>query len=76
MTLEKEDGGTETISVVRIAYQPEAASRERGRSSCQSRTGPFLRVVHRSDDSREEAPRRKMPASAGTDFDDPGPSAA
>lgn len=75
IALEKPDGRTETITVLQVAYQPEAARREEAQLRPQASERPFLRVVHRSDEL-PEAPVRRRLATADTDFDDPGPSAA
>lgn len=72
--IDRTDGTTETITVLEVMYQPEAAKREEQQLRSQARTGPFLRVVHRSDDAGER-PAQRVLASA-TDSDDPGPSAA
>ncbi len=75
------DGGLETLTVHEVAYQPEAARRERLKlagvaapGSCRV-GGPSLRIVHRSDEPHDEA-QDKVAAAVDTGFDDPGPSAA
>ena len=80
MTIPKADGGSETLTVQEVVYQPEAARRERARlaqgpAPMPTRpVTPFLRVVHRSD-AVPEKPHQIVPADADG-FDDPGPSAA
>lgn len=71
--VERSDGQAETITVVQVAYQPEAARREASQLRAQGDRRRILRVVHRSDDVR---PARAALALSTTDFDDPGPSAA
>ncbi len=64
------NGRSETISVLEVVYQPEAARRERMRLAGIKR--PQLRLVHSADASPASAPAHVAPFG----FDDPGPSAA
>lgn len=81
MTIPTADGGTETVTAIQVAYQPEAARRERLGLSPPTDTRPprhgpgFLRLVHDAD-ARTDAPRDHRRAQASGGFDDPGPSAA
>lgn len=81
MTIPRADGGTETVTVVEVVYQPEAERRERlgTAMTAESTPGrpapPALRLVHSADP--DPAPKRTQPRpSKGGGFDDPGPSAA
>lgn len=74
-------GGAETLSVVEVLYQPEAARREASRLRAASRPG--LRLVHSSHDTGHDAGHDAELRPAGRGFpmswpapDDPGPSAA
>lgn len=64
------NGESETISVLEVVYQPEAARREKMRLSGLRR--PQLRLVHSADTPLAAAPAHIAPFG----FDDPGPSAA
>jgi len=75
-TIDLADGAAETITVLRVVYQPEAAKREQQQLRSQARTGPFLRVVHRSDQADPRGEQRQRVLTSATDTDDPGPSAA
>lgn len=81
MTIAKRGGGSETLTVQEVVYQPEAARRETEKlgqgaaGAAPRRDGPALRVVHRSDDLPRK-PAEKALASIDTGYDDPGPSAA
>ncbi|TGT71956.1 MULTISPECIES: nucleoside-diphosphate kinase [unclassified Mesorhizobium] len=73
------DGRLETLTVLEVVYQPEAARRERlklaGASEPRRPREPGLRVVHRSDEPLDK-PRNEVAAAFDVGFDDPGPSAA
>jgi len=73
-SVERPDGGAETLTVLQVAYQPEAARREKARMAPNDDRRPVLRVVHSSDEPRPQASKRVL--TMATDFDDPGPSAA
>lgn len=75
-TIDLADGAAETITVLRVVYQPEAAKREQQQLRSQARTGPFLRVVQRSDQADPRGEQRQRVLTSATDTDDPGPSAA
>lgn len=67
-------GREERVLLEKVHYQPEAARRDRERSSAltaRARGGPSLKLVRGGLDSEP----RLVPAGP-TDFDDPGPSAA
>lgn len=80
MTIPRADGGSETLTVVQVVYQPEAARRERLRQAeplaprPSRQAGHALRLVHSADVPL--ATPHARPAIAGTGPDDPGPSAA
>ena len=74
VTITKEDGSRETLSVQEVVYQPEAAARDAGklgqRGAPDAARRPFLRVVHSSDDlPQKPAPAGK--AAFRTRFEDP-----
>ena len=75
------DDRLETLTVHEVVYQPEAARRERLKlagvvaSEPRRQSEPGLRVVHRSDEPRDE-PRNKVATAFDAGFDDPGPPAA
>lgn len=81
MTIPRAGGGAETVAVVQVVYQPEAARRERlglaARTGAQPpRYGPgFLRLVHDAD-ALPGMPADSHPIFADSGPDDPGPSAA
>jgi regulator of nucleoside diphosphate kinase len=81
MSIPTADGSLETLTVHEVVYQPEAARRERLKLAGVAAPdpyrpgGPGLRVIHRSDEPRDEA-QNKVAAALDTGFDDPGPSAA
>jgi len=80
ISLRKEDGSRETLTVQEVVYQPEAARREAaslGQETAEpaQRRGPMLRVVHRAD-SVAQPPARQTVTVGFSGFDDPGPSAA
>lgn len=64
------DGQDETISVLEVVYQPEAARRERLALSSVRR--PHLQLVHSAEAPSARGAERFTPSG----FDDPGPSAA
>lgn len=66
------DERTETISVLEVVYQPEAARREKARLAGIRR--PHLQLVHSVDRPAETAFARQTMTPASPD--DPGPSAA
>lgn len=73
-TLPASDGGTETVRLERVLYQPEAARREKeamARLATPAARRSALRLVH------DAGCDRPVLARAGVhDCDDPGPSAA
>lgn len=77
ITIEHENGGMETLTVVEVAYQPEAARREGttpGTDAMPARRGAVLRLVHSADRPAQPQPQPRF--VIGPDHDDPGPSAA
>ncbi|PBB81191.1 nucleoside-diphosphate kinase [Mesorhizobium sp. WSM3879] len=81
MSIPTADGSLETLTVHEVVYQPEAARRERLKlagvvaSEPRRPSEPGLRVVHRSDESRDK-PRNEVAEAFDAGFDDPGPPAA
>jgi regulator of nucleoside diphosphate kinase len=81
MTIPKPGGGTETLAVVQVVYQPEAARRERLEPAPKAAPRPprhnsgFLRLVHDAD-AGAGMPVESQPVFVDTGPDDPGPSAA
>ena len=73
-SVERPDGRIETLTVLQVAYQPEASRREQAQLLPRDDRRPVLRVVHSSDEPRQQAEGRVL--AMATDFDDPGPSAA
>lgn len=73
VVVERRDGGTETIVLEKVLYQPEAASRTGG---APARPRPFLTLVHDAgNDCQPLGAPRKIRQGWPQD-DDPGPSAA
>jgi regulator of nucleoside diphosphate kinase len=81
MTIPRADGGSETLTVVHVVYQPEAARRERLGAALSTEVNPsrpvsrVLRLVHDAD-AQAGAPVAPRGGWSDGGFDDPGPSAA
>jgi len=90
MEITRADGGRETLTLQQVLYQPEASQKQSergGRADGQASggeasaqilrpRGPFLRVVHSSDDLPPKPSHKTAVPASDNGFDDPGPSAA
>lgn len=84
VTIFNEDGSIETLAVLEVAHQPEAAARSGERPARADTRGgvtrpPFLRVVHSSDDAPQKATPAGKPTFSSSFEDpdhDPDPTAA